>query len=69
MCATQATKLEVSMNAVERMVEYTSQAPEGAAQGPCRVPPSDWPETGAIVVQNLQVCLLRHQHPLGASKL
>lgn len=52
----QATDLEVNMNAVERMVEYTSQEPEGAAQGTSRAPSSNWPQAGAITVNNLQVC-------------
>lgn len=51
----QATDLEVNMNAVERMVEYTSQEPEGAAQGTTKAPPKDWPQAGAITVTNLQV--------------
>lgn len=48
------------MNAVERMVEYTSQQPEGAAQGTSRAPPSDWPHAGAITVNDLQVGVVCH---------
>lgn len=55
-CAMQATDLEVNMNAVERMVEYTSQQPEGAGQGHSRAPPQSWPQAGAIVVDDLQAC-------------
>ena len=44
------------MNAVERMVEYTSQPTEGAAQALTRPPPRSWPHDGAITIDNLQVC-------------
>ena len=44
------------MNAVERMVEYTSQQPEGLDRGHGRLPLQGWPQAGAIVVSNLQVC-------------
>ena len=53
--ALQATDLEVNMNAVERMVEYTSQPTEGAAQALTRPPPQSWPHAGAITIDNLQV--------------
>ncbi len=45
------------MNAVERMVEYTSQATEGAAQKSAWPPPRDWPHAGGITIDNLQVLL------------
>ncbi len=54
----QATDLEVNMNAVERMVEYTSQPTEGSAQKSAWPPPRDWPHAGGIVIDNLQVVLL-----------
>ena len=44
------------MNAVERMTEYTKQPLEGAEQGHSRSPPPDWPQFGAIQIDNLQVC-------------
>lgn len=55
----QATKLEVSMNAVERVMEYSNQQPEGSNQGQCMQPPSDWPQSGAIAIKNLQVRYLQ----------
>ena len=54
----QATDLEVNMNAVERMVEYTSQPTEGSSQKSAWPPPRDWPRAGGIVIDNLQVVLL-----------
>ncbi|DBA72204.1 TPA: hypothetical protein ACH3X2_010602 [Trebouxia sp. C0005] len=50
-----ATDLEVNMNAVERMVEYTSQPTEGSSQKSAWPPPRDWPHAGGIVIDNLQV--------------
>ena len=48
------------MNAVERMVEYTSQPTEGSAQALTQDPPRGWPHAGAITIDNLQVsCLIR----------
>ncbi len=46
------------MNAVERMVEYTSQPTEGSSQKSAWPPPRDWPHAGGIVIDNLQVVLL-----------
>ena len=43
------------MNAVERMVEYTSQPTEGSAQALTQNPPQGWPHAGAIRIDNLQV--------------
>lgn len=43
------------MNAVERMVEYTSQPTEGSAQALTQDPPQGWPHAGAITIDNLQV--------------
>ena len=55
----QATELEVNMNAVERMVEYTSQPTEGSTQALTQDPPQGWPHAGAITIDNLQVgCLI-----------
>jgi hypothetical protein len=47
------------MNAVERMVEYTSQPTEGSSQKSAWPPPRDWPHAGGIVIDNLQVILLQ----------
>ena len=58
----QATDLEVNMNAVERMVEYTSQPIEGSAQALTQTPPQGWPHTGAITIENLQVSHLKWCH-------
>lgn len=55
----QATDLEVNMNAVERMVEYTSQPTEGSSQKSAWPPPRDWPHAGGIVIDNLQVVFLQ----------
>ena len=46
------------MNAVERMVEYTSQPTEGSPQKLTQAPPGDWPHAGGIVIDNLQVTAL-----------
>ena len=43
------------MNAVERMVEYTSQPTEGSSQTLTQTPPRSWPHAGAITIDNLQV--------------
>lgn len=43
------------MNAVERMVEYTSQPTEGSTQALTQEPPQGWPHAGAITIDNLQV--------------
>ena len=51
----QATDLEVNMNAVERMIEYTSQPLEGSSQTITGAPPQDWPRDGSIIIENLQV--------------
>ncbi len=64
----QATDLEVNMNAVERMVEYTSQPTEGSAQKSAWPPPRDWPHAGGIVIDNLQVVLLQLLSSVQASK-
>lgn len=60
----QATELEVNMNAVERMVEYTSQPTEGSAQALTQNPPQGWPHAGAITIDNLQVSLSNTHHML-----
>ena len=48
------------MNAVERMVEYTSQPTEGSSQTHARPPPQGWPTNGAIIIDKLQVQRLCH---------
>lgn len=50
------------MNAVERMVEYTSQPTEGSAQALTQNPPQGWPHAGAITIDNLQVSLSHTYH-------
>ncbi|PRW33949.1 ABC transporter isoform A [Chlorella sorokiniana] len=51
----QTTELEVNMNAVERMVEYTSLEPEAAAIVEGHRPLPNWPQQGAVDVQSLVV--------------
>ncbi|ORZ17379.1 P-loop containing nucleoside triphosphate hydrolase protein [Absidia repens] len=48
------TSLEMSFNAVERVVEFMEMDQEAAAISELR-PPSDWPKHGAIEVKNLEV--------------
>ncbi|GMH35949.1 hypothetical protein BSKO_03817 [Bryopsis sp. KO-2023] len=51
----QVTQLEVSMNCVERMVEYDSHESEKAAIIPGKRPPPKWPHEGSINITNLWV--------------
>ena len=51
----QTTQLEVSMNSIERITEYKKYDEEKAAIMEDQRPPSDWPQGGAITVQNLWV--------------
>ena len=51
MCA----ELEVSMNSVERMIEYMPMESEAPAIVDDSRPPDDWPHEGAINIQNLVV--------------
>lgn len=49
----QITQLEVSMNCVERLVDYHKYDSEKAAIIPQNRPPSSWPQDGSITVTNL----------------
>ncbi|EFN56982.1 hypothetical protein CHLNCDRAFT_143584 [Chlorella variabilis] len=51
----QTTELEVNMNSVERMIEYTAVEPEAAAIVEARRPLPGWPHQGAIEVEQLVV--------------
>ena len=51
----QSTELEVNMNAVERVVEYTKLTPEKPPIVPDQRPPSGWPSEGVITAKNLVV--------------
>ena len=51
MCA----ELEVSMNSVERMIEYMPMESEAPAIVGDSRPPDNWPHAGAIDIQNLVV--------------
>ncbi len=48
-------ELEVSMNSVERLVEYNSMESEAAAIIEDKRPALDWPSQGVIKVENLIV--------------
>ena len=47
--------LQVNMNSVERMIEYTALEPEAPAIVEARRPLPGWPQHGAIQVQDLVV--------------
>ena len=49
------TPLQVNMNSVERMIEYTALEPEAPAIVEARRPLPGWPQQGAIEVQQLVV--------------
>lgn len=49
----QITQLEVSMNCVERLVDYHQYDSERAAIIPGQRPPANWPQNGSITVTNL----------------
>ena len=51
----QSTELEVNMNAVERVIEYTKLTPEKPPIVPDNRPPSEWPSEGVITAKNLVV--------------
>lgn len=51
----QSTELEVNMNAVERVIEYTKLTPEKAPIVPDNRPPPGWPSEGVITAKNLFV--------------
>ncbi|KAK9867452.1 hypothetical protein WJX84_001002 [Apatococcus fuscideae] len=52
----QATRLEVQMNSVERIIEYTTRhEPEAPATIEGHRPPQDWPQEGQIDFQGLVV--------------
>lgn len=51
----QSTELEVNMNAVERVIEYTKLTPEKAPIVASNRPPSGWPSQGVITASNLAV--------------
>lgn len=48
-------ELEVSMNSVERLVEYNPLETEAPAVVDSNRPPESWPSQGVIEVQNLEV--------------
>lgn len=50
-----SAELEVSMNSVERVVEYMPLESEAAAIVESNRPTDDWPSQGAITVENLEV--------------
>ena len=60
----QTTQLEVSMNSIERITEYKKYDEEKAAVIEDRRPPSDWPQGGAITVQNLWVRYREETDPI-----
>ena len=51
----QATQLEVNMNAVERVTEYSPLQAEAEGQEDVLHVPPEWPSKGAIEVQDLVV--------------
>ncbi|KAK9823545.1 hypothetical protein WJX72_003616 [[Myrmecia] bisecta] len=51
----QSTELEVNMNGVERLVEYTELPAEAPAIIPTARPPPAWPSSGAVRVEHLQL--------------
>ncbi|MEW5303174.1 MAG: hypothetical protein WDW36_005892 [Sanguina aurantia] len=51
----QVTELEVSMNSVERLIEYNTLDEEALPVIEGSRPPTSWPTAGAIVVSNLEV--------------
>lgn len=50
-----SAELEVSMNSVERVIEYLPLPSEAPAIVPGKRPPPSWPSAGVITVQNLVV--------------
>ena len=53
LCETLIMRVQVSMNSVERLIEYAAFEPEAAPVIPGRRPPAGWPQEGAIQVSNL----------------
>ena len=51
----QSTELEVNMNAVERVIEYTKLTPEKPPVVANHRPPADWPSEGVVEAQDLVV--------------
>lgn len=51
----QSTELEVNMNAVERVIEYTKLTPEKPPVIANHRPPKGWPSEGVIEAENLVV--------------
>ncbi len=51
----QSTELEVNMNAVERVIEYTKLTPEKPPVIEHHRPPQGWPSKGVIEAQDLVV--------------
>lgn len=51
----QSTELEVNMNAVERVIEYTKLTPEKPPVIASHRPPQGWPSQGVVEAQDLVV--------------
>ncbi len=51
----QSTELEVNMNAVERVIEYTKLTPEKPPVIADHRPPKGWPSEGVIEAEDLVV--------------
>ena len=51
----QSTELEVNMNAVERVIEYTKLTPEKPPVVAAHRPPQGWPSQGVIQAEDLVV--------------
>lgn len=51
----QSTELEVNMNAVERVIEYTKLTPEKPPIIATHRPPQGWPSQGVVEAQDLVV--------------
>ncbi|KAK9797814.1 hypothetical protein WJX73_000524 [Symbiochloris irregularis] len=59
-----SSELEVSMNSVERLVEYAALPPEAPPVIQGHRPPQEWPSQGAISVSNLVVRYAPHLDPV-----
>ncbi|KAI9326309.1 ATP-dependent bile acid permease [Obelidium mucronatum] len=57
-------QLEMNMNAVERVTEYTEIDQEQAAVIPHNRPPANWPETGSLTISNLEMRYAPEQSPV-----
>ncbi|KAI8853458.1 P-loop containing nucleoside triphosphate hydrolase protein [Chytridium lagenaria] len=51
----QAVEVEVQLNAIERLVEYTKLEREEDPKTPKPAPPTEWPHSGAIRFTNVQM--------------